>query len=385
MASPSRPLRISILQGAFLPVPPRRGGAVEKVWFRLAQEFSHAGHHVTHVSRWCDDLPRHQTIDGVTHRRIRGFDTPRSLALLKAYDLLFTLRAARALPPADIVVTNTFCAPILLRPRRHGAIYVHVARYPKGQLRYYGKAARLQTVSSPIATEMRAQAPQLANRVELIPYPVETPAIVPSMAQREPIILYAGRIHPEKGLDLLLDGFAAFQAAQPGWRLRLAGPWDTARGGGGDAYKASLDRRAHALGITPEWTGGLFQAGQLEAELERAAIFVYPSLAERGETFGLAPLEAMARGCVPVVSRLECFGDFIENGVNGVVFDHRGADPALELSRALGILVTDASRGARFAGAARETAARHTLDVIARRFLESFESIVGTNRLPNPD
>jgi glycosyltransferase involved in cell wall biosynthesis len=46
-------------------------------------------------------------------------------------------------------------------------------------------------------------------------------------------------------------------------------------------------------------------------------MFVYPCLAEQGETFGLAPLEAVACGAVPIVSDLSCFGDFITPGVNG--------------------------------------------------------------------
>jgi len=36
---------------AFLPVPPVMGGAVEKVWFALGQEFARRGHEVVLVSR----------------------------------------------------------------------------------------------------------------------------------------------------------------------------------------------------------------------------------------------------------------------------------------------------------------------------------------------
>ena len=50
-------MRITILQGAFLPVPALRGGAIEKAWESLGQEFSRNGHEVTHVSRLCDGLP----------------------------------------------------------------------------------------------------------------------------------------------------------------------------------------------------------------------------------------------------------------------------------------------------------------------------------------
>ena len=44
-------MKIAIVLGAFLPVPPVMGGAVEKVWFTLAAEFVRRGHNVTLVSR----------------------------------------------------------------------------------------------------------------------------------------------------------------------------------------------------------------------------------------------------------------------------------------------------------------------------------------------
>jgi hypothetical protein len=43
-------VKINILQGAFLPVPPIKGGAIEAVWFLLGQEFAKHGHEVTHIS-----------------------------------------------------------------------------------------------------------------------------------------------------------------------------------------------------------------------------------------------------------------------------------------------------------------------------------------------
>src|SRR5690349_10291048 len=135
----SAPLRITIVQGAFLPVPPLLGGAVEKVWFALGQEFARQGHHVVHVGRSHPDLPVDSTENGVTYRRVRGYDTPNSMWRLKAMDLLYSLRVRRILPAADILVTNTFWLPLVERRPSRGVPYVHVARYPKGQLKLYPK------------------------------------------------------------------------------------------------------------------------------------------------------------------------------------------------------------------------------------------------------
>ena len=57
-------MKITILQGAFLPVPPLRGGAIEKAWQGLGEAFVETGHEVTHISRLWGDLPAREKIRG---------------------------------------------------------------------------------------------------------------------------------------------------------------------------------------------------------------------------------------------------------------------------------------------------------------------------------
>src|SRR6266436_7774921 len=164
-------MKITIALGAFFPVPPVMGGAVEKVWFALSQEFARRGHEVVLVSRAVPELPRSEMRDGVKHFRVRGFDTPRSLLWLKFLDLIYSIRTLSILPAADIIVTNTFWLPILLRDSNYGRVYVQVARYPKGQMRFYRKAARLQAPSHAVARAIAEQAPQLQDKIAVVPYP----------------------------------------------------------------------------------------------------------------------------------------------------------------------------------------------------------------------
>ena len=109
-------MRITIVQGAFLPVPPLMGGAVEKVWFDLGKEFARCGHRVTHISRCYGEFSKHETIVGVRYIRIPGFDTPRSLIILKLLDLIYSWRVLRILPKADThlgahkKIRSTLCA-----------------------------------------------------------------------------------------------------------------------------------------------------------------------------------------------------------------------------------------------------------------------------------
>jgi glycosyltransferase involved in cell wall biosynthesis len=105
-----------------------------------------------------------------------------------------------------------------------------------------------------------------------------------------------------------------------------------------------------------------------------AAVFVYPSLAEQGETFGLAPLEAMACGAVPIVSDLACFGDYITPGVNGLVFNHRASNAAGLLAKEMLALASNPAVRSALAEAALAVRKSHHPASIAAEFVRLFEA-----------
>jgi glycosyltransferase involved in cell wall biosynthesis len=370
-------MKITIVLGAFFPVPPIMGGAVEKAWFILAQEFARQGHDVVQVSRAVPQFPREEIIAGVSHRRVRGFNAPRSLIWLKVLDLIYSFRAMSILPKADIVVTNTFWLPLLLRNPKRGRVYVHVARYPKGQTRFYGRAARLQTPSHAVARAVSEEAPKLAARVAVVPYPVPasiSEARPPPVAERAKIILFVGRIHPEKGIDLLVDAFAGGpNAVFADWKLIVVGPAESKFGGGGEQYLADLKRRARNAAVV--FRGPIFDPIQLEKEYRSARIFVYPSLAERGESFGLAPLEAMSQGCAALVSDLACFRDFIGDGETGFTFNHRAAHPGEALREKVEKIIVDSALLASVAESGYRKSAEYSVSRVADQFLKDFAAL----------
>jgi glycosyltransferase involved in cell wall biosynthesis len=369
-------MRITIVQGAFLPVPPILGGAVEKIWFALGKEFARRGHQVTHISRDHVTLKREELVEGVRHIRIPGFDTPRSLVRLKWRDLLYSRRAIKVLPEADILVTNTFWLPLLRPELKRGKLYVHVARYPKGQIKFYRKAVRLQTVSRAVKEAICREAPDLASRVIVIPYFMDSPSVLCPDSKRSTTILYVGRVHPEKGIHILLGAFERLSAeGLRNWKLRIVGPWEVKYGGGGEQYLETLHKQSQKFGHLVEWTGPVFDAEALAAHYRQSALFVYPSLAEHGESFGLAPLEAMAAGCPPVVSSLECFEDFVKPGLNGWSFNHRSADGATDLATVLERAITETDTLTRVRECALRTAQEFSLAKVADQFLSDFEEI----------
>jgi len=390
-------VKITIVLGAFLPVPPIMGGAVEKVWFALSQEFARRCHEVVFVSRALPELPRSETRDGVRHLRVRGFDTPRSLLWLKFLDLIYSIRTMSILsairtdsscgePAADIIVTNTFWLPILLRNAKRGQVYVHVARYPKGQMRFYGNAARLQAPSRAVARAVAAETPKLAQKITVIPYPAprSTSEIEPPpFAEREKTILFVGRVHSEKGVHLLLAAFAnAARTIFADWKLVIIGPTEKKYGGGGGPYLAALARTAEQAQDKIIFRGPLFDPIALEREFRSARLFVYPSLAEKGESFGLAPLEAMAHRCAVLVSNLDCFHDFIREGETGFVFDHRAANPSDALREKIENALADETLLARVAEAGYRKSAEFSLAKVADQFLNDFNSLVRNSDAP---
>jgi glycosyltransferase involved in cell wall biosynthesis len=374
-------MKITIVQGAFLPVPPLAGGAVEKLWVDLGAEFARRGLDVTHLSRRWPALPLEGRLDGVLHRRVAGYDYPKSGLLAKWRDFAYSLRCLRRIERSDVVVTNSFFLPLLLAlvPRK-GLVYVSVHRYPQRQMALYRHADRLQCVSTAVADAVRAQSPSVASLVRVVPNYVnavlDDTAFDAGWAARRREVLFVGRVHPEKGIDLLLDAFAALPAAaRDGWRLKIVGPHATKSGGGGDAYLAALQQRALALGVDAEWTGPIFDREALNEAYRQAAVFVYPSTAARGEAFPLAPLEAMAQGCAAVTSDLKCFDDYVQPGVNAEAFALAVPAPSVTLAAALQPLMADADLRRRRAAEGLTTARRFTLPRIADQFIADFEAL----------
>ena len=215
------------------------------------------------------------------------------------------------------------------------------------------------------------------SRIRTIPNPL--PFLPPPLPaeEREPVILYCGRLHPEKGIALLIEAFAqACSRGLSGYTLRLVGPADTPAGGGGLSWLEGLLAPPLAAGLPIEWLGPIYHEQQLQRHYLQADMFVYPSLAEQGETFGLAPLEAMACGAVPIVSDLACFRDFITPGVNGQVFNHRAADPATLLANAFLELAADPSQRAALSQSARGVRQSHHPATIASAFLRCFDELI---------
>lgn len=384
-------MRITIITGFFLPIPPVAGGATEKIWHRLAQEFAAAGHQVTFVSRQWPGFANREHVDGVEHIRVRGVNHTRRLALNLWHDFWWGVRVLPVLPPADVTICNAVALPAwlsLVKPAT-GRVIAVVARMPKGQGRVYGRVDMLFSLSAAVTAALCREKPSLAPRIVPFPFPIDwtqharaaTGKLDPlPSATREPVtISYIGRINPEKGPRLLLAAAArlAGRSDLPLWRLVFTGPWTIPQGGGGEAYRDALVAEfGPALGARLEFTGPEFDREALARRYAAADIFCYPSLAEKGETFGVAVAEAMAAGAAPVVSGLACFNELVRDGETGLIFDHTAPDAETRLSTALVRLLADAALRRTLARRAQAHARQFDYAESARTVLDRLAHLV---------
>ena len=377
-------MKITIAMGFFLPMPPDAGGAVEKSWHRLALEFVRRGHEVTILSRCWAGWPDAETRDGVRHVRLPGFDHSSKLSRNLWRDFVWSLRVKRALPPADVTVVNSVALPVWLGWHRGhtGRLVLMPGRMPKGQFRFYRRVDRVIVVSTPVQAALLAENPRFAPVTKIYGYPIDwtTLAEPKTPAAGAPVkIGFIGRFHREKGLDLLVESalLLANRSDLPPWSLLLCGPRDIAQGGSGEIYAAGLERRLAAALPRDRFAlrAPVFAAERLAKLYREIDVFCYPSLATRGETFGVAVAEAMAAGAVPVVSQLPCFADFVHARENGEVFDHTAADAPVLLADTLGHLVADAPRRARLAANARASVRNYDFPLYAERLLADFSEL----------
>lgn len=177
------------------------------------------------------------------------------------------------------------------------------------------RSARLWRALTPAeAEQIRAQG--ITARVEVIPNGID---LAPFDAQAEEIaeprrmVLFLGRLHPKKGIDLLLKAWARWSPRYPEWRLVLAGPDE-----GG--YRAEIERSIAAGGLQRVELPGVITGAAKIALLKQAAVFALPSYSEG---FPMAVLEALAARRPVLISR-ECHFDAAIDAGGGWVCEANG-------------------------------------------------------------
>lgn len=362
-------MNISLITSPFGALPPMALGAVEKLFYQLAEEWVKKDHNVTFLCAGGGDHQR------MTFIRLPRFNRTGRTLLDLIPDFAYSLIALFRCPRSDILLCNTFWSPFLapLFRWKYKRLIYGVHRFPKNQFFLY-PGVHLYICVSKIVEQVLAQRFHYDIKSITISNPCSIPLTEKPTGETTDVV-YAGRIHPEKGLAILCQAleFIAATERKP-LTLKLIGTWNLSEGGGGNDFIEHLKVLAPHIHMT--FTGGLKDPRLLSAEMKSGALFCYPSVAEHGETFGVAPLEAMALGLPVVLSNLRCFEDFAANGKNALFFDHRAPDNVQQCARAINQLLKHPELRSAIGTGGKETARRFSPAHIAAHYINAFKEIL---------
>jgi glycosyltransferase involved in cell wall biosynthesis len=192
-----------------------------------------------------------------------------------------------------------------------------------------------------LADRVAAQYPWTEERLRVVHGGVDTGFWKPGMNRSRHLLLYAGRLTPEKGIHVLLHAFERVRLHYPDAQLVLAGslritpsddliesPRSEVRKWRrqGERYDVLLRREAQRL-------RSVFLTDQLDAKgllrmYRNAAIYVYPSLWD--DPAGTQIMEPMACGLPVVTSRCGGIPEVVRDGKCGLLTEPGDVDGLVE-------------------------------------------------------
>ena len=170
------------------------------------------------------------------------------------------------------------------------------------------------------------------------------------------VVLYVGRLAPEKNLKLVFAAFAAMHKCNPHTRLVLVG----------DGPDRATLQAAYPQAVFCGMRSGV----DLSRHYASADVFLFPSLTE---TFGNVTIEDMASGLAVVAYDYAAAEELIDHNQNGVLAAYDDEDAFIAQSVRL---AADPALAQRMALAARHTAQQMKWDNIHDRFEQVLYAIV---------
>jgi GalNAc-alpha-(1->4)-GalNAc-alpha-(1->3)-diNAcBac-PP-undecaprenol alpha-1,4-N-acetyl-D-galactosaminyltransferase len=231
----------------------------------------------------------------------------------------------------------------------------------------YPRAFRVVGVTARVLSHF---SPRIQSRSAVIHNPVLRPPAIPAGPAEKlldrPALLSIGRLHEQKGHDLLLRAFARLKDRHANWSLTILGE---------GPRRQELETLSHRLGISErvKLPGRTPDPDQF---LRQADLFV---MASRFEGFPMALGEAMARG-LPVIAT-DCPSgpaEMIRDGVDGVLVPNGDVEA---LAAAMNRLMSDEPLRLQLSRRAPEAAERFGLEGIMRTWEELLARSTGRSKV----
>ena len=176
-------------------------------------------------------------------------------------------------------------------------------------------------------------------------------------------VTFLGRLHPQKGIDVLLSAFQQVRKESPQffWQLKLIGTGERRSRFEAMARQLAIDQAVEFLG----------QVDDPVPLLHQSDVFVLPS---RSEGMSNALLEAMASGLPCIVTDIAGNSEVIAQGVNGLLVQ---PDDHNDLATAMASLATDQKLRERLGQEAiRTVEEKYSLDSVANQYMTLYAGLL---------
>lgn len=230
-------------------------------------------------------------------------------------------------------------------------------------LTLYGFVDRIVTPTGYMRGVLRSHG--LHNPIEVISNGVDTDRYLPPVHKYDqgddmPIVLYLGRLDPDKNIPTLIR---AAQYLRSRCRIWICGT---------GKCESSLRNLASSLhtSVPIEFRGPIAQKQAIEA-YQRARVFVLPG---KAEAQSIASLEAASCGLPLVLARSGALPELIrQDKPNGLLFD---PDDPHDLAHQVDMIVEDPRRAQEMGRYSRELALRHRLSVTLDQYEKLYRSLI---------
>lgn len=375
-------MKICHVAPELLPVPPTRGGAIER-WIRdAAGRLVRRGHDVHVISRDHGNGETSLSENGVQYHFVHippTLDTGLPAAVARGLWYYARVRALLAGIRPDVAHHHSRPAGLwMCGGVSKSVISLHSMDYGWG-FGYRGwdrplfarglrQASRVLCVSEFIRRHAVERYPSIDSKAVSLYNGVDGETFTPGTGDGRLTVLYVGRVEERKGVHVILDAFERVISPRvPAATLKIVGPssyWTR----GDNGYYDTLSKRC-AANPRIELRGPTYDDRELAQIYREASVAVIPSTFP--EALGLTSLEAQASGVPVVVADAGGLPETVSPGRSGFVFANRNAEQLGEL--VVDLLVNAERR--RSAGAAARDWAMQTFswDVIAARLEAEYQ------------
>jgi len=187
------------------------------------------------------------------------------------------------------------------------------------------------------------------------------------LSDKDVVVIYVGRLGPEKNLPFLLRAFAGLAETFENAHLLLVGDGSERENLEDRAARSGIAERVHFTGLVPY--------EQLPSYLALGDIFATASISE---VHPLSVIEAMAAGLPVVGITSPGVGDTIVDGVTGYLASHDLAAFTARLAR----LVAEANLRRQMGKAAQKEARRYDIQQTCQTVLGHYRRLAAASRRP---